>query len=286
MNGWLIYPKNEAIRNKAYINWIQAEGKKLNLSIKLLLREYFQIGITESELSVMYENKKVTLPDFAIARIMDPFFSKQLESLGIRVFNSAIVSEICNHKAKTHQYIASASIPTVDTVFLNDFSGELSMIPFPFPFIIKDAKGRGGKQVFFISDKEEYFQNVNTFIARDVIVQRPAGTIGKDLRVFVIGKEIIAAVLRSSTTDFKANFTLGGSAQLYPLSEVEQAMIYKIIHLFDFDFVGIDFLFDEVGNLLFNEIEDVVGSRTLSSTSDINIVELYLQHIKAKLNKG
>ena len=29
--------------------------------------------------------------------------------------------------------------------------------------------------------------------------------------------------------------------------------------------VGIDFIFDEQGQFLFNEIEDVVGSRTLSA---------------------
>ena len=44
--------------------------------------------------------------------------------------------------------------------------------------------------------------------------------------------------------------------------------------------VGIDFIFDEEGRFLFNEIEDVVGSRTLSALSEINIVWEYLNFIK------
>ena len=44
--------------------------------------------------------------------------------------------------------------------------------------------------------------------------------------------------------------------------------------------VGIDFIFDEHGHFLFNEIEDVVGSRTLSALSEINIVREYLKFIK------
>lgn len=286
MKAWLIYPKEEAVRNEAYIDWMIEEGKKLNVLIQVLVREKFHLGITDKKLSITYENKKIEPPDFAIVRVMDPFFSKQLELLGIAVFNSAFVSEMCNHKAKTHQYVSALSVPTVDTIFLNNFSGQLDAIPFPLPIILKDAQGRGGKEVLFLSNEEEFTRAAQTCIGRDVIIQRPAGTIGKDLRVFVIGREIIAAVLRSSSTDFKANFTLGGSAELYALSDLEKELIYKIIHFFDFDFVGIDFLFDEDGHLLFNEIEDVVGSRTLSATSTINIVELYLQHIIQKLRKA
>src|SRR5690625_6839454 len=90
---------------------------------------------------------------------------------------------------------------------------------------------------------------------------------GKDLRVFVIGKQIIAAVLRVNNNDFRANFKLGGSAFLYHLTIDEVEMINKIINHFDFGLVGIDFLIDKEGNLLFNEIEDVVGSRILSETT-------------------
>lgn len=53
-------------------------------------------------------------------------------------------------------------------------------------------------------------------------MQPTAVQMGKDLRVFVVGKEIIGAVLRESTTDFRANFTLGGDARLYSLNDSEE----------------------------------------------------------------
>ena len=43
--------------------------------------------------------------------------------------------------------------------------------------------------------------------------------------------------------------------------------------------VGIDFLVDEKGKFLFNEIEDVVGARMLYQLTSINLVEKYLQFI-------
>jgi gamma-F420-2:alpha-L-glutamate ligase len=53
---------------------------------------------------------------------------------------------------------------------------------------------------------------------------------------------------------------------------------------FDFGLVGIDFIFAEDGSLMLNEIEDVVGSRTLSALSDMNIVREYLTFIKERIS--
>ena len=53
--------------------------------------------------------------------------------------------------------------------------------------------------------------------------------------------------------------------------------------LLDFDFVGIDFILDENGQFLFNEIEDVVGTRTLYKHYEIDVVQTYLKYIKKQL---
>ena len=55
--------------------------------------------------------------------------------------------------------------------------------------------------------------------------------------------------------------------------------------MFDFGLVGIDFIVGNDGELIFNEIEDVVGSRMLYAVSDISVVPLYLDYIQARLRK-
>ena len=117
------------------------------------------------------------------------------------------------------------------------------------------------------------------------IVQKP-GLFGKDIRVFVIGKKVKAAVLRESASSFKANYTLGGSASLYELTASELALVERVMRSFDFGMVGIDFIFAEDGSLMLNEIEDVVGSRTLSALSDMNIVWEYLTFIKERISSS
>src|SRR5699024_4006893 len=101
--------------------------------------------------------------------------------------------------------------------------------------------------------------------------------------VFIVGKEIIGAVKRISKRDFRANYTLGGSVKWYALQPHEREMIKRIITHFDFGMVGIDFLVNEDGGILFNEIEDIVGSRSLSKVSDVNILRKYVTFIKHTL---
>jgi glutathione synthase/RimK-type ligase-like ATP-grasp enzyme len=149
--------------------------------------------------------------------------------------------------------------------------------------VLKNCTGRGGSEVYFINNQEELLETVQNSNFDELLIQNVAEQLGKDLRVFIIGKEIVAAVLRYSEKDFRANFSLGGGAMLYELSEKEKELIQKIVDHFDFDFVGIDFMFDANNQLILNEIEDVVGSRTLYTVSDIDIVSLYMDYIKKQI---
>ncbi|MFJ7637430.1 MULTISPECIES: RimK family alpha-L-glutamate ligase [unclassified Peribacillus] len=274
--GWLIYNQEDAAKNRGYIDWMLEEAKSLDLDLRLYYRDHLQIGHRSNQLYVVHKHEPIDLPDFAIVRTIDPFFTKQLERLHITCFNSSFISEIVNDKAKTHQYVTSIGIPMSDTVYCY---GNPSTSDMELPFIAKDVHGRGGKQVYLIEHEKDLRELPNA----KWIVQKP-GVFGKDIRVFVIGNRIIAAVLRESSSNFKANYTLGGSASLYELSAAERTLVERVIAAFDFGMVGIDFIFAEDGSLMLNEIEDVVGSRTLSALSNLNIVKEYLLFIKEKLS--
>lgn len=282
--GWLIYKKTDAIQNQSYIDWFIEEAEKKDIFLKLIYREHLTIGVINNKLYACYKGKTNPRPEFAVVRTIEPLLNRQLENMGITVFNSSAVSWICNNKALAHQQINLMGIPMVDTIFLTTNQLE-EKPPFLFPFVIKESAGRGGQQVYMIKNNTQYKQVKQLISTEELVLQTCNVQLGKDLRVFVIGKEIIGAVLRENQTDFRANFKLGGSAKWYTLSEKETKMVSHIVRSFDFGMVGIDFLFSEDGNLLFNEIEDVVGSRTLSKVSSVNILEKYVAHISKNLGK-
>ncbi|PJN87371.1 ATP-grasp domain-containing protein [Bacillus sp. mrc49] len=275
-SGWLIYNREDAEKNKGYIEWMLDEASKLDLDLHFYHREDLRIGHRCNALYAEHVLEPITMPAFAIVRTIDPFFTRQLEQMGIVCFNSSFVSEMANDKAKTHQYLTAMGIPMTDTVYCN---GRPKATDMAFPLIAKETKGRGGKQVYLIENEADLAQlNEGNWI-----VQKP-GRFGQDIRVFVIGNQVKAAVLRESASSFKANYTLGGTASLYELAPHDLALVERIIEAFDFGLVGIDFIFAEDGSLMLNEIEDVVGSRTLSALSEINIVREYLTFIKDRIN--
>lgn len=294
MKAWLIYYLENANYNKAYIKFYIEEGSKLGIDVKLILVEELEFGVKDSKLFILYQGEQIPKPDFAICRAIYPLLSKHLEMMGIRVFNNSFVAEICNDKAKTYQYLARTGIRMVDTSFYRNAQGREVLNNTTSPTVMKAVDGHGGKQVFLYEPKcgetnlkKEYEAEIDKIMqgvgASDLVVQPLTGTRHQDLRVYVIGREIIAAVLRTAKEDFKSNFSLGGEVKLYNLSEEEMRIINTIIDQFDFDFVGIDFIIGDEGELIFNEIEDVVGSRMLYQCSDINIVERYLAYIIEQL---
>lgn len=305
MIAWLIYFRDAAIYNKKYIEFYKEEGAKLGIYVKLILVEELEFGIQDNQWFLQYQKKTAERPDFVICRAIYPLLIKQLEYMELPVFNNSFVSEICNDKAKTYQYLARTGIKMIDTNFFkNEQIGQI-LSEVKNPTVIKAVEGHGGNQVFLVTpsevelttaacEAEEDMENYNSIKKRnnikcgighsDLVVQPLIGNKHQDLRVYVIGKEIVAAVLRTAKEGFKANFSLGGEVCLYQLSQEERAIVETIMEQFDFGLVGIDFIIGNEGELIFNEIEDVVGSRMLYQCSDINIVERYLNFIRVRLS--
>lgn len=278
MEAWIIYDKFEAERNKEYIQLYFEECNKRNIDLRLLLAEDINIGVINNKCTLLYNNEKQAMPCFVICRIANPLLSKQFELMGIPVFNCYEVSMVCNDKQKTYQYLSHINIKIMDTIFTDkNYCKELY-----YPSIIKPANGKGGKDVYLVRNDEELKKTLAKMPDTDIVIQKAASDLGRDLRVYVIGKRIVAGILRISDTDFRSNYCLGGSAVLYDLNKEEKTIINKIIDMFNFGFVGIDFVFDK-GKIIFNEIEDVVGSRMLFAKTKINVVSEYIDHIIKKV---
>lgn len=304
MIAWLIYYREAAEYNQQYIRFYIEEGARLGIEIRLMLVEDLEFGVRNNTWFIRYQGREPVRPVFALCRAIYPLLSKQLELMGIRVFNNSFVSEICNDKARTYQYLAKTGIRMVDSSFYRNNLVKDAISYVKEPTVIKAVDGHGGSQVFLLDPSKKSAEDVsgnaennknnglrdqNEVIAglkgSDTVVQPLIGHKHQDLRVYVIGKEIIAAVLRTAREGFRSNFSLGGSVHLYQLSQEEKALVELIISQFDFGLVGIDFIIGDDGELIFNEIEDVVGSRMLYQCSDINIVERYLHYIKDRISQ-
>lgn len=263
--GCILYERETAKERKGYIDLYRKYFAEYGVQMRLLFTDNYRKELEKAGV------------DFAIVRVIAPEISKELEEMGITVYNNSVVSEICNDKWKTYQYIqAHTDVSFLRTVTAEEFL--LGENDFSYPMIVKSRTGHGGTEVFQVFSYEEATCLIAQYPPHSLLVQEKASDSGRDVRVFVVGTQVIAAMLRISETDFRSNYCLGGRAEPYLLSQKERRMVTKIMELFHFGMAGIDFIFHE-GEAVFNEIEDVVGARMLYDKTNIDIVKEYVDWI-------
>lgn len=265
MNGWLIYTPEGALRNGQFIAFWQQAAKKRGVSLRLLL--------TGDQLPA-------EKPAFAVVRAIDPPLSKRLEEMGVAVYNPACVSEICNDKWKTYCLAEKLGVPFPETAFVPDPAQWMDR---DFPYVLKACGGHGGTQVFWVGNEQQRVIVTQALRGIPSVRQKPVSDVGRDVRVYVLGDRILAAMLRTSAKDFRSNFCLGGHATPYTLSEREVEMVRAFQAALPLGLAGIDFIFQD-GKAVFNEIEDVVGCRMLYSMTDVQPVEQYMDWIILNVN--
>ena len=209
----------------------------------------------------------------AVFRTEDYAGRKRLEERGGRAFNNAQTGMIGNDKKLAYEFTAKLGIASCEWTSVSDEA--------EYPCIVKSRFGHGGKEVFWANDRREAEEILKEIGAENAIFQRPAKTLGKDVRLYMLGGELIFCVERLNPHSFKSNFSLGGRARLIecPPTALDQAK--QICNELKCDFVGIDFIFDG-DTPIFNEIEDVVGTRMLYSNG-IDAAEIYANYIRGRL---
>ena len=262
MKGSLYYSAAEAERNYGFIDDLKKNASEMGMALTLLVDE------EEPEVDT----------DFILFRDRNPLLSKKWESAGFRMINRSEVNRIANDKLRTYELASLLGIPSVPT------KKALSAFDIPsFPVVLKTIDGHGGNEVFLchtIDEAEEYFVQ---FAGRESIVQPYIESDATDVRVFMLGEDVLGAVKRTGSNSFKSNYTLGGSVEKYVLSAWQEKEVSMIAKALKSDYIGIDFLLLPDGGWVLNEIEDPVGARSLYVTHDFSVARRLIEYVHKQL---
>lgn len=196
------------------------------------------------------------------------------------MFNRSEVSRIANNKLGTFELAIMLGIPTIETHKLYT-PKQIEK----YPVVVKTADGYGGQEVHLCKEEIDVVKVQEKYADRLLVVQPYIETNATDVRIFVLGEEILGAVKRSGVDSFKSNYTLGGKVEKYKPSKRDQLMVEKITSALHSDYIGIDFLVLPNGQLVLNEIEDPVGARSLYGTHDFSVAEKLMAYIADSLTK-
>lgn len=258
MLGLLFYTAEDLRRNQWFVEQLCENAESEGITLRLCFAdEGIPYGV---------------MPDLVLNRSRIAEISAYYEAKGIRVCNSEAVTRITNDKWQTHCFLRSCGIPTAETCAVN---AETVFCPMEPPLIAKPLDGHGGAGVEWLADADA----VSRAMAekpRPFLVQQPMQR-GWDMRVYVLGGEIYAAMLRTSQTEFRSNFSLGGHAQRVTPDAQVRELVDRVQRALPLDYAGVDLLRTPEGGYVIGEIEDAVGCRMLYDCGGFDPVRDYLR---------
>lgn len=92
MNWWLVYHSEDALRNKEYIRMYFDKCREKGIKLSLVIAEQFRFLITNDKNEFFCNGETLPFPDAVINRTRDYVFARQLELLGVKVYNNSFVT--------------------------------------------------------------------------------------------------------------------------------------------------------------------------------------------------
>src|SRR5690625_3144694 len=182
LSGWIIY--NGMLPGDKFIDFAEMfheAAKKQNIETTIYKNNDLIAELQTGGLSII-QNDNEKLPDFVISTDKDIYLAKQLEMLGVRIFNQPDVIDISDDKIATYQILAKNNIPIPQTfvspkTYLNDIELDYELIDqivekLSLPLVIKEAYGSFGEQVYLVHSKTELIEQVKKIGNKPFVFQK------------------------------------------------------------------------------------------------------------------
>ncbi len=296
MNVWILTKKKNS-RFYPQRRFIE-EAEKMGIDLKIVVPEDFEIiePMQESS-SILYKHKHIELPDCLLPRMgsATTYFALMLiryfQRKGVFVLNDDRGISNAKDKLQTIQKLSEANIPIPKTILAKfPISTRFVQREFRFPVILKTISGSQGKGVVLCETKN-HLEDITKLIAKtangenNVIIQEfISESRGKDIRVYVLGGRAIGAMLRSSRGDrFKANFSMGGKVENFPLNPELEWLAVESARIVGLELAGVDILFDKNGYKVC-EVNSNPGFKGLEKATGLNIPQEIFRFLQIRLD--
>ncbi|MGQ3889243.1 ATP-grasp domain-containing protein [Legionella sp. CNM-1927-20] len=298
MKGWILYKRNkqELTTNDHGVNRFLAVANKLQIELEVFKPEQFELIVASQKYKIILLNgKKISLPDFIMPRLGAETsyhalnIIRQLELLGVCSINTAEAIATVKDRMRVGQLLTYYQLPVPKTMALN-FPIALETIKkeIGFPLVVKNMTSARGIGVS-LCETLEAFQDLTGLLGSQfnqqlVVQQFIASSYGRDLRILVIGQEIVGCMQRISKSGFKANYSLGGDVELFDLTPEIAKLALECTKIVNLDISGVDLLFGQDGYLIC-EANSSPGFKGMELATGKDIATKIMHYVMTKVKK-
>lgn len=216
---------------------------------------------------------------------------RQFEVGGVYSVNESIAITRSRDKLRAHQLLARKGVGMPITSYAHsvEATDELIQSVGGAPLIVKVIESTHGNGVVLAETNKAAESLINAFrsLNADFLVQefiKEAG--GSDIRCFVVGDKVIAAMQRSAKEgEFRSNLHRGGSAHLIKLKPEERALAVRAAKVMGLDVAGVDLIRSAHGPLVI-EVNSSPGLEGIEKATGKDVAGSIIQFIEKDALKG
>lgn len=302
LTGWIVY--NGGLRLEKFteqLDWLGQTLQDYGISVFQIGNHELTACVRKGEPALLYSGSdngirpvwmpdSLSKPDFVLFWDKDVRLASHMERIGFRLFNSSSAIAACDDKGMTHQLLSGHGISMPDTLiapfFYQGFAPEpdgftaLSEAELGYPVVVKESFGSFGVQVHLAKNRKELdaLHGQMRFVPH--LCQRfISASFGRDVRLQVVGTRVVAAMLRRSDTDFRANISAGGQMEPFNPPDAFRKMAVAATSILGADFAGVDILFGSDEEPVLCEVNSNAHMRNIYQCTGVNVpyeIAMYL----------
>ena len=249
------------------------------------------IEIMKGQLSINYLGEQLAVPDAIIPRIgaSRTFYGtamvRHFEMMDVFSTSGNLAIARSRDKLRSLQILSKYSVDMPKTVFASNKSCAKDIIALSggAPLVLKILEGTQGVGVVLVDTEKAAKSVLDAFYGMDVnlLVQefiKEAG--GADIRVFIVGGEIVGAMRRQGAEgEFRSNLHQGGSATAHKLTRKEKTTALAAAKAMGLGVCGVDMIPSARGPLVM-EVNSSPGLEGIEKSTKIDIAGKIMDHIE------
>ncbi|MER2490438.1 30S ribosomal protein S6--L-glutamate ligase [Catenovulum sediminis] len=270
---------------------LKEAGEALGHEISIIDTLHCYMDITSNKPAVRYKGEALPWFDAIIPRIgaSITFYGtavvRQFEMMGTFSVNESVAISRSRDKLRSLQLLSRKGVGLPKTGFARhpDNIQDLIANVGGAPVVIKLLEGTQGIGVVLADTEKAAESIIEAFMGlnANILVQefiKEAG--GADIRCFVIGDKVVAAMKRQAANgEFRSNLHRGGSAEIVRLSKEERATAVNAAKIMGLGICGVDILRSNRGPVVM-EVNSSPGLEGIETATGKDVAQMVIQHIE------
>ena len=272
---------------------IEEAGRKRGHLVRVIDYMRCYMNITSRRPIIYYGGESLKDVDAIIPRIgaSNTFYGtavvRQFETMDCLCLNPSISISNSRDKLRSMQILAEAGINMPVTGFAShtkDIEGVIESVG-STPLVMKLLQGTQGQGIVLAETRKAAESVMSAFRQSDAdimvqeYIQESSGT---DIRAFVIGNRVVAAMRRIAPEgEFRSNLHRGAKVEKITLTEQENQIAIQATNILGLNIVGVDLMRSERGPLIL-EVNSSPGLQGIETCTNIDIARQIITFIEKK----